>query len=586
MTALSAPETAVKKQSTTGVSKAKKGTKNKYLQRKLNKKKKFVNKRKRKAPARKKRAPRKTRLAKKKPSKTTGSGKAILEGMRNKVSIKSAGKEGWKRAKKNAKVESADKVKTGRRSIARLKLEDGSKVLLLQNSQAELENLSNVQKTIKLLRGKVRAIVRKLKRAKAFKIKTPIGVASVRGTEFEVGFEDDKQEMEVNVIKGQVGVSKLGDLAEEVILNPGESLRFGIEGMIGDPIQTGAIPLNRTDVKSEVQITSVKNSVMSQAAEELRNADYQVGKTLIDVDGTRVRVEEYITRPTGNQFKLVALNERPTRFDYFTYLGTFNQNLPEDLSVALGEVGGKLGATAPDYYLTSYEMKMSNTKDYITDTGTGGHLVKIDFDGTNYTLTDHADGTNTRTIEAAALQGDGSYKIYNPLKDNYSLVSADNLAEAQKISVNDSGTYRNLASGDVYWKTRYNDYTYYINTTLKTSYSQKTAANTLAIDHDADFTNQPITTISEYPSGSSLLHNRLSLYYSDGTKTQFDNYIIDDEGDIANASAFSGISTSAAYQTELLNWNYQQVVTSDEMEGRSINLVIDPRIGTMSGLIQ
>jgi hypothetical protein len=64
-------------------------------------------------------------------------------------------------------------------------------------------------------------------------------------------------------------------------------------------------------------------------------------------------------------------------------------------------------------------------------------------------------------------------------------------------------------------------------------YAKKTSVtNTLAIDVDSDFSNAPITTLSEYPSGVDNLHNRLSLYYSDGSKTTYDNYIIDDEGNI------------------------------------------------------
>ena len=43
------------------------------------------------------------------------------------------------------------------------------------------------------------------------------------------------------------------------------------------------------------------------------------------------------------------------------------------------------------------------------------------------------------------------------------------------------------------------------------------AANILALDLDATFTNAAITTISESPSGSSSLHNKLSLFYSDGS---------------------------------------------------------------------
>jgi hypothetical protein len=411
----------------------------------------------------------------------------------------------------------------------------------------------------------------------------------VRGTDFEVDFSEENQQMVVDVRNGSVGVSKLGELANEVILNGGEQLRFGVEGEIGNPMRTGAVPLDRNDVHTEYTSAKIKDSIVSEAAEELRNADYQVAKSLIDVNGQRVRVEEYITRPAANQFKLVSLNERPNRFDYFTYKGTFNQALPTDLSVALRDVGGKLGATKPDYYLTGYETTMSNTIDNITDTGTGGHLVRIDFDGTNYTLTDDTDGSNTKTVAAAALQSDGSYKIYNPVQDTFRVVTAADRDAALEIAMLDgeTGAYRNLTTNDIAWRTRFNNYTSYINTTLKLGYAKKTSVtNTLAIDVDSDFSNAPITTLSEYPSGVDNLHNRLSLYYSDGSKTTYDNYIIDDEGNIGPASAFAGISTGAAYRTELENWNFETIVTATEMGGRKIDLVIDPRIGTRSGLIQ
>lgn len=516
-----------------------------------------------------------------------------IESMTRQVEVRKGTDANWKKAKSQMSLSSSDQIKTGTRSVARVKLGDGSKVLLLQNSQAEMENLSSVQKTIKLLRGRVRAIVAKIKGGNNFQIKTPVGVASVRGTDFEVEVSDDGQQMSIDVREGHVGVSRLGDLAGEVMINAGERIKFGLEGEIGDPIRSGALPMDSDEVRSEVQIARTKENIVAMAAEESRNADYQVGKSLIDVNGQRVRVEEYITRPQSDQFKLVVLNERTTRFDYFTYKGTFNQALPEDLSVALKQVGGKLGSTSPDYYLTNYETLMSNTIDSITDSASGGHLVKITFDGSNYTLIDNADATHTRTIEAAVMQiddqGNVSYKIYNPIRDAFSTVTAANKDEAVKISVLDTvtGSYHNLTSGDIYWKTRFDNYSSFVNTTAKTAFAVKPASvHTLAIDLDATFTNKPITIISEFPSGTSNLHNKLSLYYSDGSNTTYDNYIIDDLGAVAPTSSFEGKSTSAAYKEELEKWNYETRVEANEMNGRYIDLVVDPRIGTISGLIQ
>ena len=86
-----------------------------------------------------------------------------------------------------------------------------------------------------------------------------------------------------------------------------------------------------------------------------------------------------------------------------------------------------------------------------------------------------------------------------------------------KIGVLDSlsGTYRNLMSGDTYWKTRYNDATRRSSTPRPNwaTPEKSFVTNTLAIDLDTTFTNAPITTASEFPSGADNLHNKLSVYY-------------------------------------------------------------------------
>lgn len=531
----------------------------------------------------------KKRASRKVSKKNTVDESAVVESVRQKVEIQSAGEAAWRKAKEKTSIKYSDQIRTGSRSVARLKLGDGSKILLLQNSQAEFENLSSLERTIKLLRGRVRAVVNRLKGQNTFKVKTPVGVASVRGTDFTVEFIEEEGDMVVDVASGQVGVSKLGDLAEEVILNAGERIKFGIEGEMGDPIRSGALPLDRTDVRIEVQDSKVKDTVAAMAADELKNADYEQGKTLVDSFGETVRVTSYINRPADNQFKLVVLNERPKRFDYFTYTGTFNTTLPSDLSVALKQIRGKLGVTAPDYYLTAYETDTSNTVDHIRESATGGHLAKIFFDGTKYTLTDPSDPSNSRTIEAAALQSDGNYKIYNPDSDTFSVVTAAQKDEALKISVLDSvsGSYRNLGPDDTLWKTRFNSLTSSVNSVTKTAYARKTGiTNMLAVDLDASFTNAPIVTLNEFPSGTGLLHNRLSLFYGDGTKLVYNNKIVDDEGKLAEADKFAGVSTSEAYKNELEKWNFEMVVTADEMNGRDIRLSVGSKIATQSGLAQ
>src|SRR5207244_123264 len=90
--------------------------------------------------------------------------------------------------------------------------------------------------------------------------------------------------------------------------------------------------------RKEVGLDLTREQIQAAAAEEMKLAEYQEGKSLIDVNGNRVRLEEYILRKPKDvaeserekAFKFVVLDQRQSRFDYFTYKGIFNKALPAD----------------------------------------------------------------------------------------------------------------------------------------------------------------------------------------------------------------------------------------------------------------
>ena len=328
---------------------------------------------------------------------------------------------------------------------------------------------------------------------------------------------------------------------------------------------------------------------MAAAALEQRTADYREGKSLIDVNGNRVRLEEYVVRPQPNQFKLVVLNERASDLNYFFYAGTFNQSLPADLSIALKDLGGTFGTTAPDFYLTGYEMGQSNTQDSVHDTATGGHLVNIQLNGAgNYVLTDKADPTNTRTIPAAQLQTDGTYKIYNPLTDSFSIVSAADKSSATQFGlyIPENDTFKDLSTGDTLWETRFNNYTHALDNVTKITYAPSGVSNILATGLDASYTYAGGFVIPVVTVDPNHIDETITNYYGDGTFESYRTVLIDNQGDRARPSAFDGVATGAAYNNELLQWNYEQQVTASEFAGRKLDLVVEPKIFIESGLIQ
>jgi len=518
-------------------------------------------------------------------------GSARIHTLSGTVDARLAGQLTWQPVLRGDKISEGTSVRTGEESEAELVTDRGHHLLIKPHSRLTLTALQETRTQALLDEGRVLSQVKHLKKEEQYAIQTPTAVCAVRGTEFETNVE--KAGTWVTVYRGVVGLSALTGGGETAVT---AGHMAGVhDGTIemphpinGSSAQNGSSALART-ARHEVALDMTRNQVIAAAALEQRYADYTEGKSLIDVNGNRVRLEEYIVRPQADQFKFVVLNHRDDRLDYFFYKGTFNQNLPTDLSVALKDLPGKFGDTAPNYYLTSYEMGQSNTQDSVHDIATGGHLVKIErnSDG-DYVLVDAADPTNTRTVLAAQLQSDGTYKIYNPLADSFSIVTAAQKDASTQFGVylpeNDS--FKDLAPGDTFWKTRFNSYSHALNDAAKIAYTQSGTTNILATSLDATYTYAggfvlPVVTVDPNHIDATITN-----YYGDGTFEHYRTTLIDDQGGIAPTTAFDGVSTGSAYKGELLKWNYEQQVTASEFAGRKIDLVVEPKIFIESGLIQ
>ncbi|MEW6516177.1 MAG: hypothetical protein AB1439_04645 [candidate division FCPU426 bacterium] len=99
-----------------------------------------------------------------------------------------------------------------------------------------------------------------------------------------------------------------------------------------------------------------------EMAVEEQNVDMHLGKTLTDVHGNRVRMEEYVLRPEANQVQFVNLTMRDDRLDYINYNAYFNDILPRDTR---GLWHKEFGKTAPSIYLVKETSKASNLTDAV-----------------------------------------------------------------------------------------------------------------------------------------------------------------------------------------------------------------------------
>lgn len=507
-------------------------------------------------------------------------------------------------AKRGKTVFAGDVITVGPASKAVIRFSDGSIVNIDKDTTLAVEQTNEKETILKMLLGKLRAKVKKfqakVRASRKFELKTPTAICAVRGTEFSVEVLPEGKTA-IEVYEGFVGARNIQGIGDEVVVYENQRTEVIMDKAPSSPeqlrteIQIERSASEKSEVKKEVGLQMTKDQVQSAAAEEMRLAEYQEGKTLVDVFGKRVRLEEYIMRPRSDQFKFVVLNERDDRFDYFYYKGTFNTTLPDDLSVALKDMNGKLGATAPTYYLTEYEKAFSNTTDNSKDTATGGHLVKVEYnDNGTFKITDDSSASNTRTVNTV----DSTRGAYDPASDTFD--STKTTAKEISIYNADTDIYDTFSAGQTLWKTRFNTYTHALNNVTKQWYLRADSSkNTLASDMDGYWIypakNSAGSTIygnwgvesteSTYPDGN-VFHHRIKITYYDSTFEQYDNYIIADDGKVASFSDFENITSGKAYKQELLKWNYQQVLTATEFGTRKIDLVVEPKIFIKSGLIQ
>jgi hypothetical protein len=467
-----------------------------------------------------------------------------------------AGSYTWAQVSSGQVLGTGDQLKTATGARATVTFDDGSRVDLNPGSAFTLKEASPQASEMQLKLGSLRAWISKSLNRR-FQVKTPTAVCSVRGTEFTVDVAPDGA-TNVQMFGGLLAVADTK--GDEVLLKDAQGIQVTAAGLgtVSDAKPAGGDAPGDSDAartaKREVDLRMSKEEVQAAAAEESKLSEFQEGKALIDVNGNRVRLEEYIVRPAADQFKLVVLNERADRFDYFFYHGTFNQALPTDMSTALRMLPGCLDAACP-YFLTGYRTGRSNTIDNMLETASGGHMVDI---------------------------------------NNNAVGAVDDVTAAY-----DPGTsqFTSVATGRPFFTTLFDNYDLTFNGVSHQSWAGAAISNMEAGQAGAPvFTN--VTTIQQAPGCAppDCTYNEISegifhdvIYAADGTGTiweKYDNYIISNEGKIARTSDFSAAGFGGtSFKTALLNWNFQTIVTASEFNGRKIDLVVEPRIFIQSGLI-
>ncbi len=464
---------------------------------------------------------------------------AVIQKIYGKVEIYSDGK--WQNATVGKVLLMSDIIKTDKSAFCIILLEDGHIVKISANSEVSVSFLLSEKIEIKLINGKLRAKVSKLQPKKEFNVITPTSVCAVRGTDFLVEYQDGITKVEVyeGFVEAKEVYTAIGVLIKEgefTVIEPKKAPEIPAEipQERKKEIQKEDISLDtqeekdiqtKIEVEKEIFYDISKEAVIKRANREIKLAEYQQGKSIIDVFGNRVRIEEYIVRQQKNQFKYVVLNSRENRFDFGKIIFTFNKNLPEDLSTVAKNMFEHYGSQKPEYVLKEIHSVVSNTVDQINETAFGGDMF--------------ADNPSNPSYWRHYFK-EYNFYINNKLRWNYtSVVSGDRI------------------------------------TKIKFSY----------FDINGNTISAP-ESIFEMPSGDNFFHFREKNTYSDRVWISKDTYIIDDNGKILTTENLQEWSSENINQ-KAKELNFELVYRSNEFNGldNKIDLVYSSKLLIDSGIL-
>lgn len=337
----------------------------------------------------------------------------------------------WTEAVQEMYLGQNDIVKTEKAGKVELVMDGTSRIWVSENSEMNVGALGD-NGFFSLLVGKIRARL-KLVSGRKFSVKTPVAIVAVRGTEF---IASDKGE--VFVLDGLVNMSNIaGTSAIDVGANqysspPDAAGTFSQPAEISEEQKAainqewsdfdtssdqGSAPeesdgqkeqkaqdTKKEEIKQELAvlkqelreaISSIKTDIQMtrEIANEIKESDFDTARTLRDVHGNLVRIEQHLLRPDKSTLQFINLTKRNSytykgKFDYSGPSGsridtmdsriTFNKQLPEQLTDWPNFIGDQDEDT---FYPQAVNLKITNQKDTLEMIGVSKDKGELDEKG-------------------------------------------------------------------------------------------------------------------------------------------------------------------------------------------------------------
>ncbi|MFH0948832.1 MAG: FecR family protein [Elusimicrobiota bacterium] len=373
--------------------------------------------------------------------------------------------QNWTAAKLDMVLSQQDKIKTSKGSSVELLKDGTSKIWVNENSEVEINSLGT-ESMFSLLVGKIRAKIKLIQGGK-FTVKTPTSICAVRGTEFIATDSGELYTLDGVVSFGTgdgggilididagyyVMIGADGNLSEPkpISVDQQNSINTDWSGFSGGTKQTGEqggeikenLKKELAKLRQELKeiVSNIKTDVNAarETTNEIKEADFATGRTLRDIHGNLVRVEQFLLRPDSQTLLFLNLTKRDSyiyngkfkydgtsdkRLDILETKITFNKNLPEQLTSWPGFIAGQ---EEDSFYPQKIYCQISNRNDKLEFEGVSRDKGYVDEGGNVLTDREIVMDSYITGADGNRWKIDTNYDSHDTLDTDISVDGSDN----------------------------------------------------------------------------------------------------------------------------------------------------------------
>ncbi|MBI4351669.1 MAG: FecR domain-containing protein [Elusimicrobia bacterium] len=259
----------------------------------------------------------------------------------------------WIPAKEGMEIAEGGALRTGVKGGAVLLLPNKSKVWFRKSTTLEIEQRQTLASRLMLVFGKIKVRVPHLLRKEKFEVRNPTAICAVRGTEFTMGSTEDGK-MDLQVLFGEVKLKFAVPPQKggaEFNIPQGQGLSSAESGKAAVPVlltakterdamenwNPGLKPderlaelrqkeTDRAQIKDFARATNNAEDSVKSFLNVVKESDLEAGRTMGDVHGNVVRVDQRMVRPDGRTIQFMNLVKRPTYNNYSQAANGFAYN--------------------------------------------------------------------------------------------------------------------------------------------------------------------------------------------------------------------------------------------------------------------